>query len=74
MALRDIVFRPGFEVTMIHYRLYFLGPDGGFLRAEDVNVADDEAAIATARERDHAETVEVWERARLVAAVPTSKS
>jgi hypothetical protein len=54
---------------MRHYRLYFLGVHGRFIRAEDINVADDVAAIQTARDLDHANCIEVWERTRQVAIV-----
>jgi hypothetical protein len=45
---------------MPDYRLYFHGADGHFMRAETVDVADDEAALARARDLDHAYCIEIW--------------
>ncbi len=45
---------------MPHYRLYFHRDDGHFLRAQEIDVADDAAALAMARELDHAHCIEIW--------------
>jgi len=54
---------------MPEYRLYFHGPDGHFMRAETLDVGDDEAALAKARELDHAHCIEVWHLKRKVGIV-----
>jgi hypothetical protein len=54
---------------VVHYRLYFHDDKGRFMRAEDVDVADDNAALAAARVLDHAHCIEVWSRARKVGIV-----
>lgn len=45
---------------MPDYRLYFHDSRGHFMRAEDIDVADDDAARAMARELDHAHCIEIW--------------
>jgi hypothetical protein len=42
------------------YRLYFHGPNGHFIRADNIDVAEDEAAFAKARALDHAYCIEIW--------------
>lgn len=58
---------------MGHYRLYFLGHEGRFLRAQDIEVESDQEAVQAARELDHAHCIEVWQGARLVAKVDPAK-
>jgi hypothetical protein len=48
------------------YRVYFIGRDGHFLRAIDIQVASDQDAIARALELREGHEVEVWERTRSV--------
>jgi hypothetical protein len=57
------------------YRVYFIGRDGHFLRAIDIQVASDQDAIARALELREGHEVEVWERTRFVRRLsdPTSK-
>jgi len=57
------------------YRVYFIGRDGHFLRAIDIQVASDQDAIAKALESRDGHEVEVWERTRFVRRLsdPTSK-
>ena len=45
---------------MPDYRLYLHGADGHFMRAEAVDVADDGAALARARDLDYAYCIEIW--------------
>lgn len=45
---------------MPDYRLYFHDSEGHFMRAQDVALPDDEAALAKAGELDHAYCIEVW--------------
>lgn len=45
---------------MPDYRLYFHDAEGHFMRAQNVEVADDKAALAKAGELDHAHCIEVW--------------
>jgi len=54
---------------MPDYRLYFHNSEGHFMRAEAIDVADDEAALAKARELDHAHCIEVWQGKRKVGIV-----
>ena len=71
-----IRFRPGYIAgpkpwarEMPYYRLYFHNRFGKFERAEEVDVADDAAALRRAREIDHAHCIEVWQQARRVGIV-----
>jgi hypothetical protein len=48
------------------YRVYFIGRDGHFLRAIDIQVASDHDAIVRASELRKGHEVEVWERSRFV--------
>ena len=54
---------------MAHYRLYLLNSLGRIIRPEAVEAGTDDAAIAAAREFDHAFGVEIWDGARRVATV-----
>jgi hypothetical protein len=54
---------------MPDYRLYFHDAKGHFLRAEEVELADDEAALAKARAIGHAHCIEIWCRKRKVGIV-----
>jgi hypothetical protein len=58
------------------YRVYFIGRDGHFLRAIDIQVASDQDAIARALELREGHEVEVWEHTRFVRRLtdPTSSS
>ena len=53
----------------------FIGRDGHFLRAIDIQVASDQDAMARALELREGHEVEVWERTRFVRRLsdPTSK-
>jgi hypothetical protein len=53
----------------------FIGRDGHFLRAIDIQVGSDQDAIARALELREGHEVEVWERTRFVRRLsdPTSK-
>ncbi|MDO9486749.1 MAG: hypothetical protein Q7J32_00105 [Sphingomonadaceae bacterium] len=54
---------------MPEYRLYFLNEGDRIIRAEDLDCADDDAAVAAALALDHAAVVEIWNRQRLVTRV-----
>lgn len=54
---------------MAEYRLYFHDKAGHILRAEDAILETDDAALNEARVRDHAYSVEVWQRKRKVGIV-----
>lgn len=54
---------------MTEYRLYFLNDADKILRREDVECADDAAAVALAYDHDHAQSIEIWEGKRVVATV-----
>jgi hypothetical protein len=47
--------------AVLDYRVYFIGRDGHFLRAIDIQVASDQDAIARALELREGHEVEVWE-------------
>ena len=51
---------------MPEYRVYFIGRDGHFLGAIDIQAASDQHAIATALELREGHEVEVWESTRFV--------
>ena len=54
---------------MGNYRFYFLDRANKILRREDADCADDAAAVATAYDRDHAHSIEIWDGKRIVATV-----
>ena len=54
---------------MNDYRLYFLSADDHVLRAEDIQSADDAAALDAARILGHAAVIEIWCGTRLVGRV-----
>jgi hypothetical protein len=51
------------------YYLYFHNSRGHFLRRQDVEAPDDEAALKAARDIDHSYCVEVWFQDRKVGIV-----
>lgn len=55
--------------AMPEYRLYFLNDGDRIIRAQDLDCADDDAAIAAALALDHAAVIEIWNRRRLVSRV-----
>lgn len=57
---------------MSQYRLYVVGPDGSFITAHDIEVDNDEAAIAEARKKADDRAIEVWQRARMVTKIDPS--
>ena len=60
---------------MADYRLYFLNANNRIVRAEDLDCADDAAAVAAAQALDHAASIEIWNRRRLVGRVdPADRS
>jgi len=54
---------------MNDYRLYFMSADDHVLRAQDIECADDAAALEAARILDHAAVIEIWCGKRLVGRV-----
>jgi hypothetical protein len=51
------------------YRLYRLRADGSIIESLEINAESDEDAINEAIRIDHAQIIEVWQLARLVARV-----
>jgi hypothetical protein len=49
------------------YRLYFLNHGGHIVRAKELACTSDEEAVTEAKRWVDGETVELWERARLLA-------
>ena len=45
---------------MAYYRAYFIGQDGHFVKATDVDVADDDSAILVVRSLLGAHDIEIW--------------
>jgi hypothetical protein len=55
-------------MQMNAYRIYAMTSRGHFVGLpEVVECADDDAAVESVRERPHADILEIWDRARLVA-------
>jgi hypothetical protein len=52
--------------TMPHYRVYYVGRDGHFSGAENIECADDQAAIQTARQLVNGQDAELWQQSRFV--------
>jgi hypothetical protein len=52
---------------MQHYRVYFIGQDGRFLKTIDLSCADDGAAIESAKQLIDGNDLELWQRDRRIA-------
>ena len=52
------------------YRVYILAPDGGILRAHDLDCETDEQAIRSAQTHAAGNAVELWDKSRKIAAIP----
>jgi hypothetical protein len=53
------------------YRIYTIGRYGHFSSAEDIECADDQEAIQKAQQAVSVCDVELWERRRLIARLPS---
>ena len=51
---------------MAHYRAYFIGDDGHFVKAVDIIKDDDSAAIIAARALIGKHAIELWQRERRI--------
>jgi len=51
---------------MAHYRAYFIGRDGHFKKAVDLDCADDAAAKVAAKQLVDGRDVELWQRDRRI--------
>ncbi len=51
---------------MLHYRFYLMDANSHIVDAIDHHASDDESALETARARQDACTIEVWQAARRV--------
>lgn len=51
---------------MAHYKAYFIGRDGRFIKAKDIIQDDDPAAIIAARAMIGMHAIELWERDRRI--------
>jgi hypothetical protein len=54
---------------MADYRVYFVGSDGHFKSAADIEAPDDQAAIARAKALADGRQVQVWARDRYVTVI-----
>jgi hypothetical protein len=52
---------------MTHYRAYFIGRDGHFIKSVILDCADDEAAIESAKQLVDGHDVELWQMDRHLA-------
>jgi hypothetical protein len=52
---------------MQDYRVYVIGEDGHFIRSIDLVCADDDAAIAAAKQLIERYDLELWQRDRRIA-------
>jgi hypothetical protein len=52
---------------MAHYRIYTIGSDGHFTSAIDLDCADDQAAVESAKQFIGDHGVELWQGDRLIA-------
>jgi hypothetical protein len=53
--------------AMSHYRAYLIAPDGGHIKAVDIECIDDDAAKKRAAQMANGSNVELWEHARRIA-------
>ena len=51
---------------MAHYRAYFIGIDGLFVKSIDLDCVDDAAAIENAKQLVDGQDVELWQRDRRI--------
>jgi len=51
---------------MAHYKAYFIGRDGRFIKAKDIIQDDDPSAIIAARAMMGMHAIELWERDRRI--------
>lgn len=51
---------------MAHYRAYFIGGDGHFIKSTDIIAEDDPAAIIAARSLIGKYAIELWEHDRRI--------
>jgi hypothetical protein len=58
---------------MAHYKAYFIGHDGHFIKATDVVQTDDAAAIIAARAMIGLHAIELWERDRKIVRFEAAK-
>jgi hypothetical protein len=61
-----VVGRPGRVKPMANYRVYIIGIDGRFIRAIQLECADDNAAIESAKQFDGGHDVELWSGDRFI--------
>jgi hypothetical protein len=54
-------------MQMSEYRVYVIGSDGHFIRAIQLDCADDKAAIESAKQLVNGHDVELWQLDRKVA-------
>jgi hypothetical protein len=52
---------------MPDYRVYIIGHDGHFMKSEQLDCADDAAAIESAKQLIDGHDIELWQRDRRIA-------
>jgi len=57
---------------MLQYRIYYVGSDGHFIKAENVSFESDAEAISEARRLAGDHPIEVWQLDRLVTKIDVS--
>jgi hypothetical protein len=56
------------------YRIYTLGSDGHFARAEEIECADDREAVRKTQQAVDGHAVELWERSRFITRLAPKRS
>ena len=67
----SVALPPETGSSMPEYRIYTIGRYGHFSSAEDIECADDQEAIQKAQQAVSACDVELWERRRFIARLPS---
>ena len=58
------------NLAVPQYRIYYIALDGHFSSVENIECADDQAAIQTARQAVNGQSVELWQSDRFLVRLP----